>query len=226
MLSRLRSVFGQRSTATPGYRVVPLADYDATLRVSLRYLPHHVQAAFAAACAERLYPSYAGFLAATRRDDGGIVRQALDLAWEGAMAQAMPGVDSNALVERCVALIPSDGGDDVIPPHADDAIASAAYALQAAAGLDNGEAGWAAQRVTDALDNYLLSTEIDIDAAEAEQRVWHHPLIQAEVTRREDDLRQLGDTSDWTSAVGIVRARAGAVSALPLDLLDHGDSRT
>ena len=109
MLSRIRAILGQPATATLRRSVVPLADYDATLRVTLRYLPQHVQAAFAAACAERLYPSYAGFLAASRHDDEGLVRHVLDLAWEGARAQAMAEVDSNACIERCVALIPRDG---------------------------------------------------------------------------------------------------------------------
>jgi hypothetical protein len=224
MLRRLRGVFCKRWTLTPQHRVVPLAEYDAKFRVTLRYLPQDVQAAVAAACAERLYPSYAGFLTATRRDDEGLVRHALNLAWQGARAQAMPGVHANALFERCVALIPRQGDEDVIPAHAEDAISSAAYAPQAAAGRDDGEAGWAAQCVTDAVDNYLLSTEIDIDEADSEQRVWQHPLIQAEVTRREDDLRELGAKSDWAGAVDIVRARASGVSALPLELLDHGTS--
>ena len=211
---------------SPGRRVVPLAEYDAALRATLSTLPQQVQGAFAAACAERLYPSYAAFLTATRRDDEGLVRYALNVAWEGARTRAVPEIDPNALFERCVTLIPRDGREDVIPPHADDAIASAAYALQAAAGLDDDAAGWAAQRVTDSLDNYLLSTEIDINEADAEQRVWQHPLIQAEITRREDDLRQLSDPSEWAGAVDIVRARARGVSALPLELLDHGNLRT
>jgi hypothetical protein len=128
--------------------------------------------------------------------------------------------DPDHLCERCIALIPADDAADPIPPYADDAIAAAVYALQAAAGLDEHAAGSAAQRVMDSLDNYLLSTEIDLDAPGAEQRVWEHPLVRAEITRRDDDLRRLSD-SDRAGAVGAVRETASRTSALPLERQDR-----
>ena len=111
--------------------------------------------------------------------------------------------------------------EEAIPAHADDAIASVAYALQAAAGLDAKAAGWAAEQVTNCLDTFLLSNEIDISAPDAEQRVWEHPLVVAEVRRRKDDLRRLVEPPDWGTAVDAVRTAATGVSALPLDRLDH-----
>src|SRR4051812_18872086 len=149
MLSRFRAILGRTPAPSPARRKVPLAEYDKDLQASLSRLPRQTQAAFAAACAERLFPAYAAYLSASQRDDGGLVREALDLAWDGAHAGEVVANDPNGLCERCIALIPADGADETIPPHADDAIAAAVYALQAAAGLDEHAAGWAAQRVMD-----------------------------------------------------------------------------
>lgn len=222
MLGRLRALVGGRPAAAPRTRsAVPLAEYDVALKAALVTLPEGTQAAFAAACAERLYPAYAAFVRTSRSDDEGLVRQALDLAWQGVKLGVVPEDDPSGLVERCVALIPDAEAEDAIPAHADDAIAAVAYALQAAAGLDPKAAGWAAQRVTDALDDFVRSNDVDGTLPDAEQRVWEHPLIRAEISRREDDLRQLNSTSDWPAAVDAVRASAAAVSALPLERLDH-----
>lgn len=223
MLSRIRALARRRPPVdAQGRRVVPLADYDIALRADLEALPQRTQAAFAAACAERLYPAYASFVTASGRDDHGLVRRVVDLAWDGARSGTVPVADPGDLFERCVALIPGDDSEEApIPAHADDAIASAAYALQAAAGLDDKAAGWAAQCVTNSLDNFLLSNEIDDSNAGADRRVWEHPLVAAEVNRRQDDLRRLADTSDWEAAVDTVRTTTTGVSALPLDRLDH-----
>jgi uncharacterized protein YjaG (DUF416 family) len=222
MLNRLGSLFGRKSPVPEsGRRVVPLADYDSALKVELKDLPQRTQAAFAAACAERLYPAYAAFVQASGRDDQGLIRRTLDLAWDGAKTGVVAAEDPATLFEQCVALIPGDQSEEAVPPHADDAIASVAYALQAAAGLDAKAAGWAAEQLTNCLDTFLLSNEIDISTPDAEQQVWDHPLVVAEVRRRKDDLRRLSDPPDWGMAVDAVRAASTGVSALPLDRLDH-----
>lgn len=133
----------------------PTVAYDKQLKARLLELHPRQQAAFAAACAERLFPAYAAFREASATDDGGLVRRALDLAWDGAVTGTVPERDPAAIIEACVLLIPHDDGDIMIPPHADDAIAAAAYALQAAAGLRAEAPGWAAQRGTDALSSFL-----------------------------------------------------------------------
>ena len=222
-LNRLRAFFGKKSpTAPSGRRVVPLADYDSALKVELKELQQRTQATFAVSCAERLYPAYAAFVQASGRDDQGLIRRTLDLAWDGARTGVVAAEDPAILFEQCVALIPGDQSEEeAIPAHADDAIASVAYALQAAAGLDDKAAGWAAEQVTNCLDTFLLSNEIDISAPDAEQRVWEHPLVVAEVRRRKDDLQRLAEGPDWGAAVEAVRATSTGVSALPLDQADH-----
>jgi uncharacterized protein YjaG (DUF416 family) len=222
MLGRIGALFGKPSTSEETHRVVPLADYSRSLKADLKALPQRTQAAFAAACAERLFPAYAAFLDASGRDDHGVVRHAIDTAWEGARSGTIPAGDPAGLYKRCLGLIPVDGPDaDQVPAHADDAIASAAYALGAAAGLADDAAGWAAECVINSLDQFLLGNEIDADEPDSERRIWEHPLVAAEVDRQTDDLRQLVGTSDWEAAVDAVRARATGVSALPVDQLDQ-----
>ena len=222
MLDRLRAFIGGRpAVAQAARREVPLAEYDRTLKASLTALPPRTQGAFAAACAERLYPAYAAYLRASGRDDEGLVRQALDLAWEEAKTGADTDGRSSSLAERCVALISDGETGDAIPAHAEDAIASVAYALQAAAGLDPRASGWAAERVTNTLDTFVLSNDIDDTLPDADRRVWEHPLVRAEISRRDDDLRRLDSASDWWAAVDAVHASATEVSALPLERLAH-----
>ena len=139
MLSRIGALFGRHSTAEKRHRVIPLADYGTSLKADLKALPQRTQAAFAASCAERLFPAYVAFLDASGRDDHGVVRQAIDTAWDGARSGTIPAGDPAGLYKRCLALIPVDGPDaDQIPAYADDAVASAAYAPRGS--------GWACRR--------------------------------------------------------------------------------
>lgn len=222
MLRRFRALVGHRpATSSTSLRIVPLADDDAALKAELGGLPQRTQAAFAASCAERLYPAYAGFLRASGRDDRGLVRRTLDLAWEGAIAGEVGVSDPVAVFDACVATIPVDDAGAALPGHAGDAIACVAYAFQAAAGLDGRAAGFAAEQVTNALDSFLLSNDIDGSDPGSEQAVWEHPLVAMEIAHRRADLRRLADASDWAAAVEEVRTGATGVSALPLDRLDH-----
>lgn len=203
---------------------IPLATYGRELAARLAALPTRPRAAFAAACAERLFPAYAAYLAARGVDDAGTVRRALDAAWQviedGAVMDgsdrgaAATAPDAAALVRACVVLIPDEEAGTILPRHAEEAIAAAAYALQAAADLADDAGAWAATVAMDALDAYLLQDVPIVDAA-AEQAVWAHPLVRDEVERREIDLAILAGP-DLATAVALVRTRAAGTSLLPL----------
>ena len=223
MFKRLGDLIGRRASVRPANpRAALLAEYDRALKVDLKAMPRREQAAFAAACAERLHPAYVANLEASGRDDDGLIRRALDLAWDGATTGGVPDADSSEVVEQCVALIPGADAEFTVPPFVDDSIAAVAYALTAAIGLDPNAAGWAATRVTDALDDFVRSTDIEAALPGAGQRVWDHPLVQVEIGRRRKDLEGLLASSDWAATVAAVRMNAARVSALPLDQLDHG----
>jgi uncharacterized protein YjaG (DUF416 family) len=220
VLNRIRTALsGQLATVQTAKRVVPLAQYDAALKTDLLTLPKQTRAAFAVACAERLYPAYEAFIEASGRGDDGLVRSTLNMAWDAAKTGLVSEPDPPQLFERVVALIPDADPDDVIPPHADDAIASAAYAFQAAAYLDDRAAGWAAERVMNALDSFILSTDSEPNEPAAEDRVWEHPLVREEINRRTDDLAELTKGADWVAVVDAIRSRSAGRSALPIEQL-------
>jgi uncharacterized protein YjaG (DUF416 family) len=233
VFSQIRSLLGTRTRPPNAPDVFPAVEYASGLKVRVAGLPAWQQAAFAASCAERLYPAYAAFRSVSGTDDGGLVRRALDFAWEGAATGGMSEEDPGALFERCVALIPDDEGDITIPGHAEHAVSSAAYALQAAAGLSGDAAGWAATVGTDALDAFLINSgavtwtaTTRAERAQMDQHVWGHDLVQAEVARREADLARLASSGDREASVRELRGRAAGDSILPLDQLDHDTGDT
>jgi hypothetical protein len=160
-------------------------------------------------------------MAATGADDGGLVRRALDQAWTAAAAGGTEEVvgDGPALVEACDALIPDADAPWALPPHAENAIVAAGYALEAAISSDAEAAAWAASTCMDSVDAFLLPGLPVVSEAE-EAAVWAHPLVRAELERREADLTTLM-ASDLSTATAVVRARSAEVSLLPLEELDH-----
>jgi uncharacterized protein YjaG (DUF416 family) len=228
VFGQIRGLFGgRRSAPSSAHDGFPTVAYADDMKARIATLPVWQQAAFAAACAERMYPAYAAFRDLSGLDDDGVVRRALDHAWEGAETGSISESDPGALFERCVALIADQEADFTLPDHADDAISAAAYALQAAAGLSDEAAGWAASVGTDALDSFLLTSgtvpgtaTTRAERAQLDQRVWQHDLVQAEVARREADLARLA-SGDREASVRELRARATSESLLPLDQLDH-----
>jgi hypothetical protein len=189
-----------------------LASYDQALAAELRDLPKPASAAFAAACAERLLPAYLGYVRSSGRGDVGVVRAGLDLAWEVARAGGIGPSDPDlserieAAVRGCSELISDE--PEAIGWQADAAVAAVVYALQAAADSGPGAAAYAARQVTDALDDHLLRSEIDATDPEADRKVWEHPLVEAEVGRRAEDLAELRQADDWRRAVDSIRSRA------------------
>ena len=65
MIARLRQLIRGRAESPQARRVVPLGDYDKAITAELARVPKRVQMAFAAATAERLYPAYNSYLAAS-----------------------------------------------------------------------------------------------------------------------------------------------------------------
>jgi hypothetical protein len=199
---------------------IPMAAYDEALAIELRGLPSPTRAAFAAACAERLFPAYIALARETGTGDSDRVRAALDVAWDTSQA-GMTGPPTPGVAERCDAaargcteLLSDEPA--AIARQADLAIAAVIYALQAAADTDPDAAANAARQVTDALDDHLLRSEIDATDPEADRLVWEHPLVVQEVTRRASDLDQLARADDWPAVVAELRARAASGAALEL----------
>ena len=197
---------------------VPLAAYDAAFKARLATLPGRTRSAVAAACAERLYPAAVAWL---RRVGGGgevIVRSTLDLAWEGARTGGLTSDEARRGIEPCRALLADAGSAEVVPPVVEDAIRRRRVCARGRGGARRpgrrmgGPTG-------DGRSRRLPAGWRDRPGlADADRTVWEHPLVVAEVARREADLRRL-EAADWAAALAGVRLDAAQTSALPLDRL-------
>jgi hypothetical protein len=124
----------------------------------LSALPSILQVAFAAACAERLFPAYGAFCRSAGRGDEAALRELLDRVWDDLLGNKMTVKQVQDALARCMDLIP---GEDDTPwvdeqPYAENAGSAAAYALRALEGGGPQEAGWAAQCAYEALDHHVI----------------------------------------------------------------------
>jgi uncharacterized protein YjaG (DUF416 family) len=177
----------------------------------LSALPSILQVAFAAACAERLFPAYGVFCRSAGRGDEATLREVLDRVWDHLLGNKMTVDQVQDALARCMDLIP---GDDDTPyldeqPYAEDAGSAAAYALRALEGGGPQEAGWAARHAYEALDHYVIH-HVGI---EDEQQILAHPLLQAEFARQERDVDECGTAPDPVALIARLRERAQAEAA-------------
>ena len=130
---------------------------EAQILDQLDRLPAVSQVAFAAACAEWLYPSYEEFAHVTSQGDPAALRSAIDAAWLLAESEVIPRNDIEHLRNLAESLVPNDDDEDwsTLSPLAQNAAASAAYALRTSLHEDPQEAVWAARQLFEAGD-YLV----------------------------------------------------------------------
>lgn len=165
--------------------------------------------AFAAACAERLFPAYVAFSKTAGRGDAQTIGELLERIWRRLAGEPIDDTGLQADLDRCMALVP---GEDEEPwtddqPYADDAASAVAYTLRTLQTGDAQEAAWAARRAYDALDHHVTH-RLGIDE---ETRIGGHPSIQAELARQRRDLDELCAAGDSASAaITRVRDRARA----------------
>jgi uncharacterized protein YjaG (DUF416 family) len=182
---------------------------DRLARVSPR-----ARVAFAAACAERLFPTYRQYVARAGVNDDGALRRMLDAAWDA--AAGMPhaqGAELADLIETCMDLIPnSEGGPPFRElPVAEDCGAAVAYSLRCLENEDAREAAWAARCAYEAMDHVVVRrTGIDVNAHRAEGRILANPLIQTELGFQEEDLAWLESnrTEESKVTIELLRRRA------------------
>lgn len=168
------------------------------------------RAAFAASCAERILPAYSAYSAAVEGLDTNAFRSALDLVWEWAKSDtaSMSG-QILRMIARCSDLLPGDdatGGE-----YADDAAAAVVYCLQTTQG-DAEAALWAARRVYEAVDHYVIN-HAGLGLDEDEDSVLRHPLIQAELHRQRTDLTDLLSAQDRLTTIAKLKKRSAAAAS-------------
>jgi hypothetical protein len=172
-------------------------------------LGREARTAFAAACAERIWPlveRYASAVSLPLRDRQ-VLRDALDAAWGAAMG-AGSEEDVRFAQEAADALVPCEDDAWVVESgYAQNGIAAIAYAARTWLTDDPQEAVWAARQVYEAAD-YAAQQQNQaavarVVSADVEAELAHTPVVQASIRGIFDDLAAAGRGS-----AEIVRRRA------------------
>ena len=152
-------------------------------------LPAAYRQAFAAACAERLWPSYPAFNELEGWGDPDAARQVLDELWASAEGQRLSDERIQELVEKCDALAPDldDFTGSFLASAALNAVAAIVAGVEGAREKTTSRAGDAAWLVVETLDQYLSFTLAD----DSDENIYSHPLMLSEFERQEEDLRAL-----------------------------------
>ncbi len=126
---------------------------EADLHSEVERLLPAKRVAFAAACAEWLYPCYGKYQAETGRGDGTAIRSALGGAWLAAAGGEVGHAELQRLASQAKAMVPSDNGHwRSLLPLAQNAAAAAVYATRVAHSPEPQEVVWTARQVIEAGD--------------------------------------------------------------------------
>ena len=187
---------------------------EERLARDLERLPRQLRVAFAAACAERLLPSYFGFAGRTGRGNSNELASILQCIWDDLLGKTMTPEALQVKLDNCMRLVPEEdeGAFADGQPYAEDAAAALAYTLRCRVSGKSQDAAWAARRVYDALDHYVINREgIDPNEPGADERVLSDPIVQAELLRQRWDLDELlraADQPDQGEAIKRLQQRA------------------
>ncbi len=180
----------------------------------LEALTTSAAAVFAAACAERLFTGYEGYVAAGGDGDVAALRTALNALWDHLIIGTPPH-DLERLADECLDLVPDmlGGPWSLYGQYAEDAVASSVYALRCGASGDVRYAIDCAERAYESVDA-ILQYEFDMDPGDPgeNRRMVEHPLTQAEFSREDRDLTELTATASYDLAAAAVRLRKRATT--------------
>jgi len=168
---------------------------ENSIKKRLTLLPINLRILFAVTCAERLFPAYERFSAKTGGGNVDLLKRILDKLWMGLLGvQEYSDQIIAADLHSCMLLVPeeSDGEWSNEQAWAEDAVACLAYSLRTRLSGDAQEAAWAARRAYEATDHYVINASgNNYKLPDDEARVLDHPLVQAELARKERDISEL-----------------------------------
>jgi uncharacterized protein YjaG (DUF416 family) len=162
---------------------------EAELVRSLTRVSVKLRVAFAAVCAERLFPAYQQFCKRASRGDPTALAAILDRIWDHLLGTEMTVEQMRAELDLCMRLIPGEDDEPWVEeqPYADDAASAVAYTLRSLQSGEPSQAALAARRAYEAADHYVMhQLRIEGDLA-----VLAHPIVQAELARQRRDLDEL-----------------------------------
>lgn len=187
--------------------MVPIRCYDErALRGRLAHLERPKKTAFAAACAERLWPLFKQYAAATGKGDVEALARILSDTWRAASGEQ---VDLSQAQSTAEAMVPSEDEPWVHErSYGQNSAACTAYAVRTWATDDPQEAAWAALQVYEAADYAAqrMLGEWDPNGPNAERQILKHPIVQNALSGIAVDLSAVESIHDhdWAS----VRRRA------------------
>ena len=189
--------------------MAPVLHFDAhELEARLTRLPSAHRAVFAALCARRMAPVFAALCRHERRTTNplAVLEETL---WRHLAGEELQTPEAlTALATAATALMPRD---ETAKYYAEDAAASLAYAMQAAADGNPRNARMAAQRLYESLDTYLQGIGHDASTPAGQAELVGHPIMQAELGRQAEDLadlERLHSHIELTDALRFLRDRA------------------
>jgi uncharacterized protein YjaG (DUF416 family) len=167
-----------------------MVSYDESeIGARLGMLERFNRTAFAAACAERLWPLFERYVRVTGEGDSVVMRAVLDRVW-----LAVQGRDAGDLSQaqaEVEAMVPTDEGEWVFEMgYGQNAAASVAYAVRTWLRHDPQEAVWAAQQVYEAADYAAQRSlaDLDLNSAAAEAELFNSEIVQVALAGLAADL--------------------------------------
>jgi Protein of unknown function (DUF416) len=188
------------------------------VRGRLARLGRAERTAFAAACAERLWPLFVRYADVTGHADPGSLRTVLNDTWRAVRGEDVDLAGAQHLRQE---MVPSDDGEWIHEMgYGQNAAAGVAYAVRTWLTDDPQEAAWAARQIYEAADyaaqHARPDLDFDLDRPHAEAALRGHPAVQAALAGTEDDLGAVesADPASWdglrkrAEQDGAVRARS------------------
>lgn len=191
-----------------------------TVEEALKHMPSDRRVAFAAACCERLLPSYVALSERTGWGNPGALRSGLDRIWDHLTGDADALEVRSSLLAECEAACPGPDAPDHVATDPECGIATNACVavstlLDATEDDDPEPIRSIAELALNSVDAYLFSAMPELDpndGGRSDRIVDEHHLMRREVERQLEDLRSLG-VGPLAEAAVALRARSRGVDA-------------
>lgn len=162
---------------------------EPEIKTRLDALDRAHKTAFAAACAERLWPLFERYSRVTGEGDVTALRAVLDGAWSAVQGEEVASLAEAQEVAE--GMVPSDEGEWVFEMgYGQNAAAAVAYVVRTWLTDDPQEGVWGARQVYEAADYAAQHSlpDLNLNAPGAEQRLLQTPAVQTALAGLSADL--------------------------------------
>ncbi|RIQ11446.1 DUF416 family protein [Jiangella rhizosphaerae] len=162
---------------------------EADIKARLSRLDRAGRTAFAAACAERMWPLFTRCVEATGMGDVTALRTVLDDLWRAAGGEDVGDLSlAQATAEQMIPI--DDGAWTLEVGYGQYATAAVAYAVRAWLTDDPQEATWAARQIHEAADHAALCArpDLQLNVPGTERLLLESPMVQTALAGLATDL--------------------------------------